>query len=274
MDVKLNRENSPSEISRLLEIVKTLRLPGGCPWDIEQTHKSCKSGLIEESYEAVDAIDKEDYALLREELGDVLLQVVFHSQIAAENSEFNFEDVCKDICDKLIIRHPHVFGEDTVKNTEEVLKNWDKNKKDKKNQTFTDTLKDVPLSLPALMRAQKVGKRAKNANMDFENLEDVLISLENEINEFKTALKGNNGNVNNAENNDNITEELGDIIFSVVNLARHLKIDAEDALTQSTNKFISRFEKVENAVKSDNLDMKQLNINQLDIYWNKIKNQC
>jgi tetrapyrrole methylase family protein/MazG family protein len=264
-----------SGINKLLDIVKQLRAPSGCPWDMEQTHKSCKIGLIEESYEAVDAIDKEDFSLLKEELGDVLLQVVFHSQIAEENGNFNFDEVCEDISNKLIVRHPHVFGDVKVKDTEDVLKNWDKGKKEKKDQSYTDTLKDIPASFPALMRAAKVGKRAGNANMDFPDTESALNSLENEVGEFKSAIKSTDNviktDLTGYTDIERITEELGDILFSAVNVARKSGIDPEDALNKSTNKFISRFEKVEKAVIQDGLDMKDLDITQLDIYWDKVK---
>ncbi|GHU55370.1 hypothetical protein FACS1894132_11400 [Clostridia bacterium] len=246
-----------TNIEKLVDIVKTLRSPNGCPWDIEQTHKSCKSGLIEESYEAAEAIDKNDFNLLKEELGDVLLQVVFHSQIAQENGEFNFDDVCMEIVTKLVVRHPHVFGNVRAENADDVLKNWDKNKKEKKSQTYTDTLKDVPISLPALMRAQKIGKRAANANLDFQVVDDTISALESEIIELKSAIS----------DNSNIAEEIGDVLFSVVNIARHLKIDAEDALLTSTNKFIDRFEKVECAVKKDGFDLQNLSAVDLDTYW-------
>ena len=156
-------------IDDLQEIVKLLRSENGCPWDKEQTHKSIKSDFIEEVCEAIEAIDLEDSDLLREELGDVLLQVVFHCQIERENGNFKFEDVCNEVCKKLIVRHPHVFGDVLVNNTDDVLKNWDSIKKETKGQeSYTDTLKSVAKSLPALMRAQKVGKRAMRAGMDFK----------------------------------------------------------------------------------------------------------
>lgn len=249
-------------INKLLEIVKRLRAPGGCPWDIEQTHSSCSSGLIEEAYEAVDAIEREDFSLLKEELGDVLLQVIFHSQIAEESGKFNFNDVCNEISNKLVIRHPHVFGDTTVSNTDEVLSNWDKNKKETKNQSYTDTLNDVPRSFPALMRAQKIGKRAAKANLDFYSIDTALFSLESEISELKTAIS----------DNTNLEEELGDVLFSVTNVARFANINAENALKVSTDKFIKRFKFIEDTATFSGKKMDELTLEELNILWEKSKN--
>ena len=227
-------------IDDLLEIVKLLRGEGGCPWDREQTHASIKSDFIEETCEVIEAIDLNDPELLREELGDVLLQVVFHCRIEEENGSFVFDDVCDEVCKKLIIRHPHVFGDVSVDGTDEVLKNWDAIKMKTKNQeTYTDTLTSVAKSLPALMRAQKVGKRAMRAGMDFRCAE--------------------------------IEEEIGDLLFSCVNAARHLGVDAEQALKNATEKFIKRFSITEELTVKDKLDMKDLPIEELDVYWAKAK---
>lgn len=251
-------------IDDLICIVGILRSENGCPWDREQTHKTIKSDFIEEVCEAIEAIDLEDTALLREELGDVLLQVVFHCSIEMDSGNFNFDDVCDEICKKLIIRHPHVFGDTVVNSTEDVLKNWDSIKKVTKSQeTYTDTLKSVAKSLPALMRAQKVGKRAMRANMDFSGLEAVMESFESEKADLDEAIASGDA--------DNIFEEYGDLLFSCVNMARHLGIDAEQALTQSTDKFINRFEKTEKLIGFDDLDMKELTAEQLDEYWKRAK---
>lgn len=251
-------------IDDLQEIVKLLRSENGCPWDKEQTHKSIKSDFIEEVCEAIEAIDLEDSDLLREELGDVLLQVVFHCQIERENGNFKFEDVCNEVCKKLIVRHPHVFGDVLVNNTDDVLKNWDSIKKETKGQeSYTDTLKSVAKSLPALMRAQKVGKRAMRAGMDFKCKEDVISCIDAERSEFDEAVASGD--------KERIAEELGDLIFSCVNAARHLGIDAEQALTDSTDKFIRRFSKTEELVSLDLLNMPDLDIEQLDVYWERAK---
>ena len=251
-------------IGDLLDIVRLLRGEGGCPWDIEQTHETIKSDLIEETYEVIEAIDLKDTALLREELGDVLLQVVFHTRIEEEQEHFNFDQVCDEVCKKLIVRHPHVFGEVKADTTDQVLKNWDAIKMETKGQeTYTDTLESVAKSLPALMRAQKVGKRAMRAGMDFRTAEDAVACIAAEKAELDAAIASGD--------RDNIHEELGDLLFSCVNAARHLGIDAEQALTDSTEKFIHRFEETEKLVSAEGIDMKTLPIETLDTYWAKAK---
>lgn len=252
-------------IGDLLDIVRLLRSEGGCPWDKEQTHESIRSDFLEETCEVLEAIDLKDTALLREELGDVLLQVVFHTRIEEEQNNFNFDEVCDEVCKKLIIRHPHVFGEVIADTSDEVLKNWDSIKMETKGQeTYTDTLRSVASTLPALMRAQKVGKRAMRAGMDFRCVEDAVACISAEKAELDKAI----------QNNDraNMEEELGDLLFSCVNAARHLGIDAEQALRSSTDKFIKRFAVTEELVKNDSLDMKELPIEELDVYWDKAKN--
>ena len=251
-------------IGDLVDIVRLLRGEGGCPWDREQTHKSIKSDLIEETCEVIEAIDLEDTELLREELGDVLLQVVFHCSIEAETDSFTFDDVCDEVCKKLIIRHPHVFGDVTANTTDQVLKNWDAIKMETKGQDkYTDTLTSVAKSLPALMRAQKVGKRAMRAGMDFRRAEDAVACISNEKAELDAAI-ANGDKVN-------IEEEIGDLLFSCVNAARHLGVDAELALKAATEKFIKRFSVTEELVSAEGLDMKELPIEELDIYWDKAK---
>lgn len=249
-------------INDMLNIMEILRSENGCPWDREQDHHSIRKDFIEEVYEAVEAIDLEDTALLREELGDVLLQVVFHSRIEEEKGSFSFDDVVDEVCQKLIIRHPHVFGDVKVKDTAEVLSNWNDIKQETKGQeSYTDTLKSVCSTLPALMRAEKTGKRAGRAGLDFANVQDALNALESEIAELKAAISGE-GNIN---------EEMGDVLFSAVNVARLLDIDAEESLTASTDKFVERFECVENLTRCDGKDMSSLNIDELDVYWQKAK---
>ncbi len=251
-------------INDLREIMAILRCPEGCPWDREQNHQSIRNDFIEEVYEAIEAIDLDDTDLLREELGDVLLQVVFHCRIEEEKNTFNFDDICDELCKKLIVRHPHVFGDVKVSDTNEVLKNWDSIKKETKGQeNYTDTLTSVAKSLPSLMRAQKVGKRAMRAGMDFECVEDTISCVKLETVELEAAIKSGN--------KDDIYEEFGDLLFSCVNTARHLGIDAEEALAKATEKFIERFRKTEILMGLDGVDMKTLDIKQLDVYWNKVK---
>ena len=251
-------------INDLIEIVRLLRGEGGCPWDIVQTHESIKSDFIEETCEVIEAIDLKDTSLLCEELGDVLLQVVFHTRIEEESGNFSFNEVCDGICKKLIVRHPHVFGNTIAETTEEVLKNWDSIKMETKGQnTYTDTLRSVAKSLPALMRAQKVGKRAMRAGMDFNSAEDAMKCIDAEKAELQKAV---------AEGNKTqIEEELGDLLFSCVNTARHLGVNAEMALTASTEKFIDRFAVTEKLVSEESLDMKSMPIETLDLYWDKAK---
>lgn len=252
------------DINDMLEIMRILRSENGCPWDKEQSHKSIRRDFIEEVYEAVEAIDLEDTALLREELGDVLLQVVFHSQIEDERGEFNFSDVVNEICQKLVIRHPHVFADVSAETSEEVLKNWNDIKQQTKGQkTYCETLESVCTALPALMRAQKVGQRAKRAGMDFTDAAQVFECLESEISELKEAVSSGNKTA--------VSDELGDVLFSCVNLARHLDCDAEETLTFSTEKFIRRFKDTEELLRCDGIDMRSLNIDELDAYWRKAK---
>lgn len=248
----------------LVEIVKFLRGENGCPWDMVQTHSSIRNNFLEEVYEVIEAIDLDNSDMLKEELGDVLLQVVFHSEMETEVNSFDIDDVANDICQKLIIRHPHVFGSISVSDTNEVLDNWENIKQETKGQeTYTDTLESVPKVFPALMRAQKVGKRAKRAGMDFENAKEAFDSLKSEVNELEQAIHHHNEN--------DIAEELGDLLLACTNVARFLDLDAEEVLQSATNKFINRFKSVEEQTRLDGIDMKSLGINELDAYWQKAK---
>ncbi len=259
-------QKSRYTIADLREIVRLLRSPGGCPWDREQTHASIRNDFLEEAYEAVEAIDLGDTALLREELGDVLLQVVFHCVLAQEEAQFDFDDVCDEICKKLIIRHPHVFAQVQAEDTETVLKNWDAIKKETKGQeTYADTLESVAKSLPALSRAQKVGKRAARAGMDFGDAAAAFDCVRAERAELQAAITDGDTAM--------MEEELGDLLFSCVNTARHLGIDAEQALTKATNKFTKRFAATEQLVRADGKNMPDLTLEELDVYWDDAKEQ-
>lgn len=250
------------EFSDLVEIMRLLRGEGGCPWDREQTHKSIRNDLIEETYEVIEAIDTDDPLLLREELGDVLLQVVFHAQIAQEDGCFEIHDVTTEICQKLIHRHPHVFSDVNVKNSKEVLTNWEAIKSDEKSRvTVTDKLTAVPHMLPALMRATKVGKKA--SCFDFPNVESVMDKVSEELVEVSSAIE--NGT------QEDISEEIGDLLLSITSLCRKLNVDAENALTRATDKFIDRFRMVENEVISQKKDIKCCSLDELDAIWDKIK---
>ena len=251
-------------IADLLDIMEILRSENGCPWDREQNHQSIRKNFIEETYEVVEAIDREDTALLQEELGDVLLQVVFHAQMEKEKGSFSFDDVADGICKKLILRHPHIFADVKADTSEEVLRNWDAIKKVEKGQrTATDTLKSVPKVLPALMRSEKVQSRAAKAGFDFEGIEPVYGSLCSEVEELAEAVQ--------SKNISDIQEELGDVLFSVVNLSRFLKVDAEEALYNATEKFIKRFEQVERLAQQRGIDMKKESMQTLDELWKSVK---
>lgn len=252
------------DIYDLVKIMEHLRSEDGCPWDREQSHESIRSNVIEEAYEVADAIDSGSKDMLVEELGDLLLQVVFHARMDEEAGGFNFDDVCDGICKKLVYRHPHVFGDINADTSDEVLKNWDAlKKKEKKQESFTDTMNSVPKAFPALMRSQKVQKRAARAGFDFDNKSDVYDKVAEEMVELSDA--DINGDAKK------VFEEYGDLLFSVVNLARFLNIDAEEALAASTDKFISRFEKVENLAIERGIDMPNTPINELDKLWDEVK---
>ena len=248
----------------LLQIMEILRGENGCPWDREQTHESIRGNFIEETYEAVEAIDKKDTALLREELGDVLLQVVFHARMEEEAGSFDFGDVVNDICQKLIVRHPHIFSDVTVKDTEEVLDNWEAIKnRVKGTKTQTERLEAVPKVYPALMRSQKVGSRAAKAGMDYQSAETAWKDLESELAELQEAVK--------EKSQEHIEEELGDLLFSVTNVARHLGIDSEYALTRSCDKFIERFAAAEELAEEQGVNMKDASSAVLDQLWKEAK---
>ena len=251
-------------ISDLLVIMKLLRAPDGCPWDRVQTHESIRQNFIEETYEVVEAIDKADYDLMREELGDVLMQVIFHSVMEEEAGRFTFDDVCDEVCKKLIIRHPHVFGNVNAETPDEVLRNWDAIKMQTKSQKkVADSVDDVAKSLPALMRAQKVQKRSAKSGMDFKDAEDAARKIPEELGELREAVA--------ADDKDRLTEELGDLLFSVVNVARFVGVDAEEALTKSTDKFSRRFRMVEDLAAERGIDMKTAPISLIDSLWEEIK---
>ncbi len=251
-------------VDDLLLIMQVLRSENGCPWDKEQTHKSIRQDFLEECYEAVEAIDADSVPMMREELGDVLLQVAFHCQIEAEQSHFTFDDICDEVCRKLVVRHPHVFGDVNVSNSDEVLKNWDSIKQETKHQTTAaETLDSVCKALPALMYAQKLGKRAGRAGMDWRSAEDAFQYIRKETDELAEAMQSGQ--------QEQIEEELGDLLFSCVNTARHLHVDAETALRAAADKFRARFAETERLVTADGKEMSALPIEELDRYWDIAK---
>lgn len=248
----------------LVNIVKILREPGGCPWDREQTHQSIRENFLEETYEVLEAIDTLNPALMQEELGDVLLQIVLHSDMARDESWFTVEDVCNDICQKLIIRHPHVFGDVTVNSTGDVLKNWDDIKRQTKSQkTQSEAMAAIPATYPALMKAQKVQGKAKKAGFDWDDVQGAFMKVAEESAELREALEGGNKTA--------VEDELGDLLFSVVNVARFCKCDAETALEKATKKFTKRFTVTEKLATEKGIDMKEASIDVLDELWNEAK---
>lgn len=255
---------SSYDVSDLEHIVAILRAPGGCPWDAEQDHRSIRRNLLEEAYEACEAIDEGSAAHLQEELGDVLLQVVFHAQMEREQGGFTLDDVADGVCKKLIFRHPHVFGNVEVADSAEVLTNWEALKRVEKSQeSYTDTLKAVATSLPALWRAEKVQKKAKKAGFDWPDASGAVDKLGEETAELKEAMA--------AGDREAIAEELGDLLFAAVNVSRFVKVDGEDALNAATEKFIRRFARVEEKAKAQGKDMADMTLAELDALWDSAK---
>jgi tetrapyrrole methylase family protein/MazG family protein len=253
-----------SELDRLIDIVAKLRGPDGCPWDREQTHKSILSCLLDESYEFFEAVDENKAHKMCEELGDLLLQVILHAQIAKDNKTFTIEDVARDISDKLIRRHPHVFGTIEVSSSREVLYNWEAIKKSEKgNEHRKYLVDDIPDALPALFRAEKMQRRVAKVGFDWKDIRPVLDKVEEEFSEFREAL---------LEGNDaHAAEELGDIIFALVNVARHHNISAEEATRSTTYKFARRFRYIEDKFKELGKDISKASLEEMDVYWEESK---
>jgi len=255
-----------SSIQSLLDTMQQLRdKEKGCPWDIEQTFESLSKYLIEEAYEVTDAIDKKDYLNLKEELGDVLLQVIFHSQIASELKLFNFNDVSNTLNEKLIRRHPYIFNAaEKPISAEEQTRLWESIKADeKKDITSQSIFSDIPNSMPPSLRAERIQKKASKKGFDWDGVEDVIVKLEEEIEELKMAIK--------AQDHDNAEEEIGDILFTIINVSRHLKIDTNEALARSNNKFISRFNALEDILRKSNKSLENTSTTELEKIWVKIK---
>ncbi len=263
MSVDFTKKDSYS-IDDLLKIMELLRSENGCPWDREQTHKSIRKNFIEETYEAVEAIDCENPAMLREELGDVLLQVVFHTQMERENGNFDFTDVCTDICKKLIIRHPHIFGEEEISSADAVANRWDEIKKETKGQkTASEALAAVPKQLPALMRCAKLQSRAEKSGGYKFDIAWSLRKLEEEIAELRGAIASNNAL--------RCGEEIGDLLFSAVYAARTLDLEPEECLTASSEKFIRRIAAAEEIAGEEGKEISNLHGEELSQLWQKAK---
>jgi ATP diphosphatase len=256
------------ELQTLLQIMSDLRNPeNGCPWDIKQTFDSIAAYTVEEAYEVADAIERKDMADLKNELGDLLFQVVFHAQMASENNQFDFVDVVKEINNKLIRRHPHVFGDKKTTDEEELYKEWEKHKKNEraeKTQPVTSYLDGIASTMPALRWSEKIQKRAAHHGFDWENIAPVFDKLQEEIDELKAEITLQ-------DNQENITDEMGDILFASVNLSRHLGVNPEQALRDSNRKFISRFKIVEQLLQEDGMQMENCSVAELEEFWQKAK---
>lgn len=262
------------EIHTLLKIMADLRNPdGGCPWDVKQSFDSIAAYTVEEAYEVADAIERKDMDDLKSELGDLLFQVVFHSQMASEQNQFDFTDVVNSINDKLVRRHPHVFGDDETKDEAKLYSDWEKHKKNeraKKNQSSSKKqlgyLDGITSSMPALRWSDKLQKRAAHHGFDWDDIQPVFDKINEEINELKAEIVIK-------DNKERIADEMGDILFASVNLSRHLGVNPEQVLRDSNRKFISRFEVVEQLLQEDRRQMEECSVAVLEEYWKKAKKQ-
>jgi MazG family protein len=254
-------KRAATSFAKLCEIVAKLRAPGGCPWDREQTNESLLPPLIEEAYEVASAIRAKDDANLREELGDVILLALMHSEIANETRRFNIEEVLDEVTAKLIRRHPHVFARSDVRDAEGVVKQWEAIKHEEKNAGHY--LAGLPAALPALMRAQKAQKKAARVNFDWSQLSDVVAKVDEELGETKEAIA--------AGDSAGIADEIGDLLFAVVNLARKNGLDSEETLQTATNKFVARFNRVEDELRARGRKLGTAKLDELDAIWNSVK---
>lgn len=263
---------TPPAMERLLQVMARLRDPeGGCPWDIEQSFETIAPYTIEEAYEVADAIARGDMADLKEELGDLLLQVVYHSQMASERNgseRFTFDEVVAGITDKMIRRHPHVFGDQSIKNAEAQSTAWEDVKAEerrRKGKAGPDSLlDDIPIALPSLTRATKLQKRAKRGGFDWDRISDVVAKIQEELGELQEEIDHNSAS-------DRLEDELGDLLFTVANLARHLKLDPEEALSRTNRKFERRFRTVEESVRRDGKAMAETPLDDLEALWQAVK---
>ena len=247
-----------------MDIITKLRSKEGCPWDREQTHESLKPCLLEECYETFEAIDRKDNENLCEELGDILLQVALHSVIAKEQGEFDIDDVISAETAKMIRRHPHVFGDVLVEDAEGVIRNWEEiKKKEKKAKNIAEELLEVPKAFPAVLRAEKIQKKAAKSGMDFSGYEQVLEKVYEELEELKESVR--------IGDKSNISEEFGDVLFTMINLSRFLQLNAENSLTNATNKFINRFVDVFALAESRGQDLCELSPVEQDVLWREVK---
>ena len=248
---------------RLVGIMARLRAPDGCPWDQEQTLESLKPYVVEETYEVLEAIDENNVEHHREELGDLLLQVVFQAELRREADEFDAADVAHGICDKLVRRHPHVFGDKQAEGSQEAYQQWELIKAQEKEKKDRSIIDGVPKALPALIRAQRTTEKASRVGFDWNDMSGPLDKVAEETTELREAIQ--------EQNSDAIADELGDLLFAIVNLSRFLDVSAEDALTKSTNKFSRRFKAVESIVKARGQEMQNVGLEELDQIWDEVK---
>lgn len=248
---------------RLYDLMRRLRAPGGCPWDAEQTHESLKRYLLEETYEVFEAIDLNDPELLKEELGDLLLQPVFHAAIAEERGAFTMDEVLETICDKLVRRHPHVFGEQKVKTAEEQVENWERIKKAEKGEERKSALAGVPPHLPSLLKAQKITEKASRVGFDWAHVDEVFAKVLEELKEFEETLA--------ERDQERMEAELGDLLFAIVNLGRFLRLDPEEALRKTIARFTRRFEYIEDALHKLGTSIKESSLEEMERLWEEAK---
>ena len=256
----MNNQSIGNQFEELINLVKRLRGPDGCPWDKEQTSESLVSYMLEETYEVIETIDEKNWDGLKEELGDLILHIVFQAVIAKENKLFDISESLKNINEKLVRRHPHVFDKKNVIQ-DNIISSWELQKHKEKNRS--SRIDGVPISLPGIIRAQRIQEKASHAGLDFQKEEEIWEKISEEMEELKNAQKKNNKH--------EISEELGDTIFSLINLARFLGISADDALRKSNNKFINRFKMIENELNKEGKNIEDSSFNELEDMWNNIK---
>lgn len=258
-----------TKLEKFAEIIAKLRDPnGGCPWDLEQTYQTMPPHILEEAYEVVEAINQDDRKELKEELGDLLMQVVFLSQLAQEEGAFTLNDVIDGITDKIIRRHPHVFGEIKAENSDEVLKNWENIKQQERYQKEQFSILDnVPIALPSLLRAAKLQKRCAKVGFDWSELEPTIQKVEEELQEVRDEVS------KQPQNPQAIEEEIGDLLFASVNVARHLKLNPEEALRKANLKFERRFRQVEQSILASSRQLEQVSLAEMDLIWDQVKQQ-
>ncbi len=248
---------------RAMAIMRRLRAPGGCPWDAEQTHASLKRYLVEECYEVIEAIDTGNDALLREELGDLLLQPLFHAAIAEERGAFTIDDVLDTLADKLIRRHPHVFGDEEIRTSDEQVANWERIKKEEKGEERRSALAGVPPHLPALLKAQKITEKAARVGFDWEHVDQVFAKVLEELHELEETLS--------SRDQERMEAELGDLLFAIVNLGRFLSVNPEDALRKTIQRFSTRFAHVEDTLHGRGVQLKDATLDEMEALWQEAK---